>query len=231
MPRTARLRAPGLPLHIVHRGHNGEACFRTERDFERYLEVLEEASALYHCLVHAFVLMTNHVHLLVTPQEALSASLMMKKVAQKHAQVLNRREERVGSFWSDRFYSSVIQTDRYLLACHRYIELNPVRAGMVASPRYYVWSSYRHNAEGVACPILTPHSLYSELGHSAEARQRAYRSLFSETVDEAMLEQFRVATKSSRAVGDEDFHRELGGLLGTCTFARQPGRPRSVKVD
>jgi putative transposase len=124
-----------------------------------------------------------------------------------------------------RFYSSVIQSDRYLLACHRYIEMNPVRAGIVPAPRLYRWSSYRRNAEGLTCPIVTPHSLYLELGSTPERRERPYRAMFSDVLDATLLEQFRTAARASRAVGDEDFHRELGSQLGVCTYARKPGRP------
>jgi len=227
MPRIARIRAPGYPLHIVQRGHNRADCFLFARDFERYFDVLAESAAKHECRIHAFVLMTNHVHLLVTSESAMGPSLMMKQVAQKHAQAINRRERRTGSLWSDRFYSSVIQTERHLLNCYRYIEMNPVRAGIVPAPRLYRWSSYRHNAEGIACPIVTPHSLYLELGHDSELRQSAYGALCRQAMDASLLEQFRAAARASRAVGDEEFHRQLGLELGICTRARRPGRPKA----
>jgi putative transposase len=230
MPRIARIRAPGYPLHIVQRGHNRADCFRFAGDFERYFDVLAESARKHECLIHAFVLMTNHVHLLITSMDAMGASRMMKQVAQKHAQALNRREQRTGSFWSDRFYSSVIQSDRYLLACHRYIEMNPVRAGIVPAPRLYRWSSYRHNAEGITCPIVTPHSLYLELGSTPEQRERAYRAMFNDMLDASVLDQFRTAARACRAVGDEDFHRQLGEQLGVCTYARKPGRPAASET-
>jgi putative transposase len=227
MPRTARLRAPGLPLHIVHRGHNGTPCFRTGKDFERYFVVLEDALVKNECKLHAFVFMTNHVHLLVTSPTPMGASLVMKQVAQKLAQAVNRREGRCGSLWSDRFFSSVVQEDRYLLACYRYIELNPVRANIVGMPRNYRWSSYRHNAEGHECPILSPHSTYLELGRDESARRRAYESMFAEKLDDSIVDMFRKALRSSRAVGDEDFHRDLSSRLGLRTIARSVGRPKS----
>jgi putative transposase len=225
MPRIARIRAPEYPLHIVQRGHNRASCFRFAGDFARYLEVLHETASAHECRIHAFVLMTNHVHLLVTCDDRMGPSMLMKRVAQKHAQKLNRREQRSGSFWSDRFHSSVVQTESYLLACYRYIEMNPVRAGMVASPRLYRWSSYRHNAEGTACPIITPHSLYLELGARPGERQRAYRALFDDVADSCVRDQFHSAARASRAVGDEAFHRRLSQELGVCTHARRPGRP------
>jgi len=225
MPRSARLRAPGYPLHIVHRGHNGNDCFRCDHDFQRYLAMLKEASSRHECQVHAFVLMTNHVHLLVTSPTESGASLMMKHVAQKHAQALNRREGRMGSFWSDRFYSSLVQCDGYFLACHRYIEMNPIRAGLASKPWQYPWSSYRHNAEGDECGVLTPHSVYLSLGVGMEGRQRAYRSLFTADLEPDTVEQFRAATRSGRAVGDDRFHRLLGERLGVPTRPRRPGRP------
>ena len=146
---------------------------------------------------------------------------MMKRVAQRHAQALNRREQRVGSFWADRFHSSIIQGDRYLLACYRYVEMNPVRAGLVAAPREYRWSSHRCNAEGADCSLITPHSLYLELGHTHESRQRAYCSLFRTHLDETSLDQFRAAARGCRAVGDECFLQELGRVLGVNLMQRR----------
>ena len=223
------MRAAGFPLHIVQRGHNRAPCFRFAKDFERYLEVLADSAAHHECRLHAFVLMTNHVHLLVTSPDPAGPSWMMKQVAQKHAQRLNKREARTGSYWSDRFYSSIVQSEGYLLACHRYIELNPVRAGMVHHPRHYRWSSYRHYAEGLANPVLTPHPCYLALGSRPETRQKAYRTMFEDALDAPTLDLFRAASRSNRAVGSEAFHAQLGRELGICTFPRGRGRPKASR--
>jgi len=147
MPRRARLAVPGIPWHIIQRGNNREACFYDEMDYRYYLQALEEQADKYHCRIHAYVLMTNHVHLLLTPEETDSAALLMKHLGQRYVQYINRTYRRSGTLWEGRFKSCLAQDETYVLTCHRYIELNPVRANMVDHPRDYPWSSYRANAE------------------------------------------------------------------------------------
>src|SRR4029077_13124837 len=145
MPRAPRWVLADLPLHIVQRGINRNSCFFSEVDYEVYLHYLGVFAARFACSVHAYCLMTNHVHLLVTPHAADSCALMMKNVSQRHVQRINRRLGRTGTLWEGRFYSCPVATDRYVLACYRYVELNPQRAGMVAHPADYRWSSYQEN--------------------------------------------------------------------------------------
>ena len=148
MPRRARLSIPGIPWHIIQRGNNRSVCFYAEEDYRLNLHYLEEFSAKFGCVVHAYVLMTNHAHLLLTPQRADSAALLMKSLGQRYVQYINHTYHRSGTLWVGRFRSCLTQTEDYVLACYRYIELNPVRAGMVVRPQDYRWSSYHANALG-----------------------------------------------------------------------------------
>ena len=152
MPRRPRIALPGVPMHIVQRGNNRSACFHTSEDYTRYLRDLEDLAREFSCAIHAFALMTNHVHLLLTPQHTNGASFLMKHLGQRHAQHANRCYGRTGSLWEGRFRSCIVCDEAYVLRCYRYIELNPVRAGMVAHPREYPWSSYKANAETTASP-------------------------------------------------------------------------------
>ena len=159
MPRRARLRIADAPLHIIQRGNNRNACFFADYDYGCYLHHLGELAARHACAIHAYVLMTNHVHLLLTPRGPDGASLLMKHLGQRYVQYVNRVYKRSGTLWEGRFRSSIVQAETYLLRCLRYIELNPVRAGMVDSPGAYRWSSFRANALGERNPLLTPHSV------------------------------------------------------------------------
>lgn len=177
MPRRARLLLPNVPLHIIQRGNNRQACFFAEEDCIVYLDWLKEYAAKTGCLIHAYMLMTNHIHLLISTEHSESAAALMKALGQRYVQYVNRTYQRSGTLWEGRFKSCLMQEDNYLLSCQRYIELNPVRAGMVAHPAEYRWSSYRANAQGEVDALLQPHSLYEGLGRSAESRQTAYREL------------------------------------------------------
>ena len=178
MARMPRVVVPGYPLHVTQRGHNREPIFFTPQDRETFLVDLSEAAAQQGCAVHAYALMTNHVHLLLTPAEADGPSRLMQALGARYVGHVNRAYGRTGTLWDGRFRSSVLDSDRYFVACSRYIELNPVRAGLVSDPGDYRWSSFRANALGETDAVLTPHPLYLGLGATAAARQQAYRSLF-----------------------------------------------------
>ena len=201
MPRRQRIRATGLPVHVIQRGNNRHACFFAEADYRFYLDRLEEFTRRFDCDLHAYVLMTNHVHLLVTPWLATGLSLLMKFLDQHYAQYVNRAYRRSGSFWEGRFRSSLVRTPRYVLACYRYIELNPVRARMVAHPGDYPWSSYEANAEGRRKGGLTLHPEYLALGLDGEARRAAYRGLFLSELDSTLLGEIRGAGHAGRTLG------------------------------
>ena len=166
MPRTARYVLPDVPLHVVQRGHNRMPSFVDDRDYDLYLGLLEQFGAPTGCAVHAYVLMPNHVHLLLTPHRHESVTDLMRAIGQRYVQHFNRRYVRTGSLWEGRFHSSIIDSERYFLACQCYVELNPTRAELASFPGQYRWSSYRANAEGDPSRIVVPHSLYSALARN-----------------------------------------------------------------
>ena len=225
MPRRARITLVGVPHHIIHRGNNRSACFHCEQDYRVYLKWLAEYADECECQIHAYVLMTNHVHLLVTPLRHQALADLMKRLSQRYAQYINRRYERSGTLWEGRFKSCVTDQVRYMLNCQRYIELNPVRAHMVDHPSDYPWSSYRANAEGKYSRIITPHALYSALGQTADERQAAYRELFSANLSSEVVSQIRQATNGNYALGSKSFCKEVEALTGKRATRRAAGRP------
>ena len=178
MPRRPRLIVPGTPLHIIQRGNNKQACFFTDEDYLFYLDCLEEYALSAGCSIHSYVLMTNHVHLLLTPSQLHSAGNLMKRLGQRYVQYINRTYKRSGTLWEGRFRSSIIQQEEYLFTCQRYIEMNPVRAEMVKHPGDYRWSSYRINAKGEKSELISHHLIYQALGNTDSERQMAYGELF-----------------------------------------------------
>ena len=226
MPRRARLAVAGVPWHIIQRGNNRSACFYHREDYLFYLEQLKLQSEKYGCEIHAYCLMTNHVHLLLTPAEKESASLMMKNLGQRFVQYINRSYHRTGTLWEGRFKSCIAQEDRYVLSCYRYIELNPVRAAMVGHPRDYPWSSFRHNGLGKRNSLITPHHLYLKLGSSSERRLSAYRTLLGEMLDDDDIEAIRSATNGNFVLGNKRFQKDIEKALGRRTARGEPGRPR-----
>jgi putative transposase len=225
MPRRARLAIPGLPWHIIQRGNNRTACFYAEADYRRYMDTLREMAERFQCAVHAYVLMTNHVHLLLTPNREESAGLLMKHLGQRYVQYFNRTYRRSGTLWEGRFRSCLAQNERYVLACYRYIELNPLRANMVSHPRDYRWSSYRANAEGHPDALLTPHPEYLSLGFDVPGRLDAYRELISSHLDLQRIAEIRRATNGNYALGDESFREEIARTLKRRVTPGRSGRP------
>ena len=193
MPRRNRLLLPDVPLHVIQRGHDGKPCFLADRDCQYFLDALTFHARATRCRIHAYVLMTNHVHLLLSVDDARSLGGLMKSVMQVYAQYFNHRYQHGGAVWRGRYKSCNVQTEDYFLACQRYIELNPVRAGMVGFPGNYRWSSYRCNAEGRADALVTPHQLYLRLGMTPGERRQAYVALFRERLDELAVERIRTA--------------------------------------
>lgn len=202
MPRAARLVLPGVALHLVQRGVNRGLCFFSERDYRDYLRLLTTFATRFECSIHAYCLMTNHVHLLLTPHQPGACARLMKQLNQCYVQRLNKSAGRSGTLWEGRFHSSLVSLDRYALACYRYIELNPVRAGMVEHPGEYPWSSYASNAQGSFEAVLTAHTTYLALGDSPDGRRAAYRSLLDTAVPEDQLEEIRKATRGGYRAGE-----------------------------
>ena len=209
MPRSPRIVIPRMPLHLIQRGNNRNLTFRSPADYKRYRGVLFEASRNAECAVHAYVLMPNHVHLLITPEHDDGPSRMMQAIGSKYVHYVNRRVPRTGTLWEGRYRSSVVHSDRYLLTCSRYIELNPVRAEMADDPGRYLWSSYLHNAYGVRDPLITSHGIYKALGNEPADRQAAYRALFEDALKPEILAEIRQATNSGDLLGDDDFRQKV----------------------
>lgn len=205
MPRHARWRLPGVPLHVVHRGNNRAACFDGAREHELYLGLMREMSERHHCAIHAYVLMTNHVHLLVTPDGRDDISNFMKQVAQRYTRFVNKQHGRTGTLWEGRFKSSLVDSEQYLLRCHRYIEMNPVRAGMVDDPGKFPWSSYSHNAMGEPSLIVKAHERYLALGRTHALRVGRYRALFDAGFPEVELMRIRRALAGGDPIGSDAF--------------------------
>ena len=227
MPRRARLSLPGIPWHIIQRGNNRSVCFHSEGDYYFYIYHLAELASRFRCAVHTYVLMNNHVHLLLTPENVDSAALLMKNLGQRYAQYFNRVHRRSGTLWEGRFRSCLTQSENYVLNCYRYIELNPVRAAMVAHPRDYRWSSYAANAEGQSNKLIVPHEQYLRLGQTEVDRCQVYRALFNNYIDAPVLNQIRLATNGNHALGDVRFQKEIEVALGRRANRGAPGRPRS----
>ncbi|MEO8144168.1 MAG: transposase [Betaproteobacteria bacterium] len=219
MPRRARIIVPGIPVHAIQRGINRSPCFGEEEDRGFFLHHLGRLASEESCDIHAYCLMTNHVHLLLTPGREESCARLFRRLGLLHTQYTNRKYGRSGTLWEGRFRSCLVQSDFYLLACHRYIELNPVRAGIVADPAAYPWSSYRVNAEGDPSGLVKPHAEYLRLG------REHYRSLFADHLDSAVVRDIRATTNSGYALGAEAFKREMAGLLGRRVSKGSPGRP------
>jgi putative transposase len=185
----------------VQRGHNRDRCFASSDDYRRYLDCLREACDALACRLHAFVLMTNHVHILMTPTDATKVGRVFEWLGRHYATHFNRRHARTGSLWERRYYSSLITTDYYLLACYRYVELNPVRANMVRRPEEYRWSSYAANAFGDTAARVTPHETYLELGRDPTTRQAAYRALCQSELHDDTLDAIRRSIGRGRPLG------------------------------
>lgn len=227
MPRRARLSLPGIPWHIIQRGNNRSVCFYAEEDYRRYLDELAELAPRFGCAVHAYVLMTNHVHLLLTPVREDSAALLMKHLGQRYVQYVNRVYRRSGTLWEGRFRSCLTQSEDYVLACYRYIELNPVRAGMVRHPRDYRWSSFHVNGDGKTDRLVVPHEQYLRIARDEQTRRQAYRALFRAHMDGEAVEEIRQATNGNFVLGNARFQAEIAQVLKRRVTRGKAGRPRA----
>lgn len=213
MPRLPRVVLPGAPVHVTQRGNNRTATFRSADDFDHYLSTLLDACRRFRCAIHAYVLMTNHVHLLITPEDNEGLSLMMQAIGRRYVRYVNARYRRTGTLWEGRFRSAVIDSERYFFTCSRYIELNPVRAQMVDHPHRYRWSSHRYNAFGEPDALIAPHPLYCALAPTPVNRQAVYRALFRNEIEPQTLEQIRRATNRGAVLGDARFLDRIEATL------------------
>ncbi len=214
MARLPRLNLPGIPQHVVQRGNNREVCFFEEADYTVYLDKLKLYSRKYKVAVHSYVLMTNHVHLLLTPSTTTGVSQLMQSLGRYYVRYINQTYDRTGTLWEGRYKSTLVDSDNYFLTVSRYIELNPVRADMVEHPSDYPWSSYRHNALGVPIELITPHSLYAGLAKTDKTRQKRYRALFENEIPEYALEEIRESLNRAWVLGSGRFKQQIEKKTG-----------------
>ena len=226
MARRPRLSIAGVPQHVIQRGNNRQATFFADEDYLLFLAYLGEAARKHGCSVHAYVLMTNHVHLLVTPNEPDAVSRTMQDVGRRYVQYVNFTYRRSGTLWEGRFRASLVDTQHYFLTCARYIELNPVRAGIAKAPEDYPWSSYRYYAFGQENGLLSAHAEYRALGSTETERHSAYRGLFRSVVDETGFQEIRETVNRGWPLGSERFKDEIEAALERATRPPQRGRPR-----
>lgn len=203
MARQARICIPGIALHIVQRGNNRQKCFLQREDYSRYLGYLSKSAEKYEAQIHAYVLMTNHVHLLMTPNHDFSASKMMQNLGRSYVLAFNKVHDRTGTLWEGRFRSFPVTTEEYLFACYRYIELNPVRAELAETPDKYPWSSYRANALGAPNAVVQPRKEWLELGRTTNERCRCYQRMFGLGSDDRLFAEIRASTKSGSEPGSD----------------------------
>ena len=225
MPRQPRIDLPGIPQHVVQRGNDRRPCFFQTIDHARYLDELREVSTRAGCVVHAYVLMTNHVHLLVTPSDTAQVGPMMQALGRRYVRYINDRYRRTGTLWEGRYKACPVANDDHLLRCYRYIELNPVRAAMVATPADYRWSSHAANAQGQPDPLLTPHSRYLALGLDEASRLAAYRAWVAAAVSAEELELIRLRLQRQHALGTDRFRAMIEDQLQRRAGPAKIGRP------
>lgn len=213
MARWPRLSVPGVPMHITQRGNNRIPTFVDALDFARYRSFLVHASAVEGCAIHAYALMTNHVHLLVTPSHRTGASRMMQILGRLYVRHFNARYHRSGTLWEGRFKSTLVESSAYFLRCSRYIDLNPLRAGLVHAPAEYEWSSFACLGLSRSDSLITLHAEYLALGHTAPQRARAYREMCGLASSARSCEEIRRATRGGSALGRDAFHSQMATVL------------------
>lgn len=231
MPRRSRSDLAGFPLHVIQRGNNRTPCFFSEGDRLAYLNWLGRYALEHGVAIHAWVLMTNHVHLLLTAPAPANASRLLQALGRRYVRHVNDTYERTGTLWEGRFRACAVHAEDYLLACMRYIELNPVRAGIASDPGGYRWSSYRGNALNLADPLLTEHPLFIRLGRTAVDRARAYRDLFRGRLPETTLAEIRGATARGHLLAGERTRKEIEAARGHLLGPAPIGRPRKLKEE
>lgn len=229
MARLPRYNLPGQPQHIILRGNNSCAIFAAKEDYRFFLDCLLDAANRHRCAIHAYVLMTNHVHMLMTPGQENSIGKTLQSLGRRYVQYFNHAQKRTGTLWEGRYKSTLIDSESYLLTCYRYIELNPVRAKMVSHPRNYPWSSYSCHAEGKFDQIIAYHPLYLDLGHERRERQAAYRAIFKEQLSETVLKAIRDATNRGWALGNARFMQEITVVANRRVSPLPRGRPRKER--
>ena len=226
MARLPRIVVAGQPMHIMHRGNNHQDIFKNEDDYFRFLNDLKDCLKQYDCDLHAYVLMTNHFHLLLTPHSEKALSSFMQALGRRYVQYFNKMYQRSGTLWEGRFKSSLIDSERYLMTCYRYIEMNPVRANMVEGAEDYRWSSFHRNALGVEDSLITEHFLYTQLASDQAGRLAAYKGLFDSGLTRQVIDLLGSCIQKDEAVGCSAYHIKLSEQLGRSTKRGQHGGDR-----
>ncbi len=229
MPRPSRFNIPGLPQHVIVRGNNRDPILASHSDFHAYLDWLKKACLKHRCALHAYVLMTNHVHLFITPSSEKGLGKTIQMVGRYYVQYFNHEYRRTGTLWEGRYKASLIDSERYFLTCSRYIELNPVRARMVEHPSEYPWSSYRHNALGELDSLLCPHETYTALGITDGERQTAYRQLFNTHIEDKTLSEIRDTTQRGWVLGSDYFIERIESRIKRPARKQPRGGDRRSK--
>jgi len=231
MPRKPRFFLPGVPVHVVQRGHSREPVFFEDDDYHAYLRWLKEGAERYNVDVHAYVLMTNHIHILATANDSDGITRMMQYVGRYYVPYINHTYGTSGSIWEGRYKASLIHDEEYLLTCMRYIELNPIRASMVRSPGQYRWSSYRSNGQGKDDELVKPHAIYLALGGTRPTRLEAYKALFNAHLDKGVLDDIRAAWQTGTPLGNDYFRQKIEDKLKCKVGQARRGRPAKPKSD
>lgn len=226
MARLPRINIPTIPQHVVQRGNNRQSCFFHRQDYCVYLKKLKEYSLEFTVDIHAYVLMTNHVHLLMTPQTKTGISQLMQSLGRYYVRYINHKYKRSGTLWEGRYKSTLIDSETYFLTASRYIELNPLRANMVETPADYLWSSYRENALKSNFGLITPHPVYLRLGKTPDERKSAYKALFLNDIDQTTLEKIRKASDHTRVLGDQCFVDKIEQIVENRVCPKRRGGDR-----
>ena len=226
MARLPRLDLPGIPQHVVQRGNNRLPCFLNDGDRLRYLQLLRESLAATCCRLHAYVLMNNHVHLLVTPREAGDVGRLMQRLGRSYVRLFNARHGRSGTLWEGRYKACLVDSEDYVLRCHRYIELNPVRARLIDNPASYRWSSCPAYLGQRATSGLSAHPVWLGLGGTATQRRQAWRHVLDEALPPDQLAEIRLYLQQQRALGQDAFKAMVAAKTRRLASARPAHRPR-----
>ncbi len=229
MARLPRLTLPGFPHHVIQRGNNRQSIFASGADNQVLLDLLQENAKKFEVAIHAYVLMSNHFHLLATPSTLDGLPQMMQAVGRRYVRYFNDTQQRSGTLWEGRYKSTLIQTDRYLLACMAYIDLNPVRAGLVAKAQDYPWSSHGHYIGQRTDKLISPHALYWALGNTPFAREAAYAELVLNGISSVQQTALTDAALHGWALGEPDFVADLQKRTVRRVSKGNAGRPVSVK--
>ncbi|MDB5946016.1 MAG: hypothetical protein JWQ33_1042 [Ramlibacter sp.] len=231
MARLPRLTVPDYPHHLIQRGNNRQTIFAAPADYEVLLSLLVESARKFHVVMHGYVLMSNHFHLLATPSTVTGLPQLMQAVGRSYVRYFNQRQQRSGTLWDGRYRSTLIQADRYLLACMAYMDLNPVRAGLVAGPQDYPWSSYAHYAGLRSDPLVTPHPLYWELGNTPFAREIAYADMVAAGLSTQQQQALTESANSGWPLGEPDYVADLQTRTQRRVVKARAGRPVRSKPD